>query len=167
MSIYDRYGVRTIINAKGPATRLSGGILDAEVTAAMTEAAGYCVDMAELQAGASKVIAKLTGAEAGMVTSGAAAGLLLGTAACISGLAPSKMGRLPDTRGLKSEVIMVRSQRNFYDHAVRTTGARIVEVGLPDRYAGAGVRDAEPWEIEDAICPQTAAVFTSPANVRG
>ena len=137
MSIYDRFGVRTIINAKGPATRLSGGMLDAEVTAAMTDAAGYCVDMAELQAGASKVIAELTGAEAGIVTSGAAAGLLLGTAACITGLAPGKMGRLPDTRGAKSEVIMVRSQRNFYDHAVRTTGARIVEVGLPDRYAGA------------------------------
>ncbi len=158
MSIYDRFGVRTIINAKGPSTRLSGGLLDADVTAAMTEAAGYCVDMAELQAGASKVIAEITGAEAGIVTSGAAAGLLLGTAACITGLAPGKMGRLPQTHGLKSEVIMVRSQRNFYDHAVRTTGARIVEVGLPDRYAGAGVRDAEPWEIEDAINDQTAAV---------
>jgi L-seryl-tRNA(Ser) seleniumtransferase len=158
MSIYDRYGVRTIINAKGPATRLSGRILDPEVTTAMTEAAGYCVDMAELQAGASKVIERHTGAEAGIVTSGAAAGLLLGTAACIAGLSPGKMGRLPDTHGLKSEVIMVRSQRNFYDHAVRTTGARIVEVGLPDRYAGAGVRDAEPWEIEDAIGKETAAI---------
>ena len=51
MSIYDRFGVRTIINAKGPSTRLSGGFLDAEVAAAMTEAATYCVDMAELQAG--------------------------------------------------------------------------------------------------------------------
>jgi L-seryl-tRNA(Ser) seleniumtransferase len=158
MSIYDRFGVRTIINAKGPSTRLSGGLLDPDVTAAMTEAAGYCVDMAELQAGASKVIAEVTGAEAGIVTSGAAAGLLVGTAACIAGLAPGKMGRLPDTRGLKSEVIMVRSQRNFYDHAVRTTGARIVEVGLPDRFAGAGVRDAEAWEIEDAIGEHTAAV---------
>jgi D-glucosaminate-6-phosphate ammonia-lyase len=158
MSIYDRFGVRTIINAKGPATRLSGGLLDADVTAAMAEAATYCVDMAELQAAAGKVISKITGAEAGIVTSGAASGLLLGTAACIAGLAPGKMGRLPDTRGAKSEVIMVRSQRNFYDHAVRTAGARIVEVGLPDRYAGAGVRDAEPWEIEDAISEQTAAV---------
>jgi D-glucosaminate-6-phosphate ammonia-lyase len=158
MSIYDRFGIRTIINAKGPSTRLSGGLLDAEVTSAMTEAAGYCVDMAELQAGASKLIAEVTGAEAGIVTSGAAAGLLLGTAACMTGLAPGKMSRLPDTRGIKNQVIMVRSQRNFYDHAVRTTGARIVEVGLPDRYAGAGVRDAEPWEIEDAISEETAAV---------
>jgi D-glucosaminate-6-phosphate ammonia-lyase len=158
MSIYDRLGVRTIINAKGPSTRLSGGFLHPDVSAAMTEAGGYCVDMAELHAGASKVIAEVTGAEAGIVTSGAAAGLLLGTAACITGLDAGKMGQLPDTRSMKNEVIMVRSQRNFYDHAVRTAGARIVEVGLPDRYAGAGVRDAEAWEIADAISAQTAAV---------
>ncbi|MBM3810022.1 MAG: aminotransferase class V-fold PLP-dependent enzyme [Acidimicrobiia bacterium] len=159
MSIYDKYGVRTIINAKGNVTRLSGGFLDAEVSAAMAEAATYCVDVAELQAGASAVIAKLTGAEAGIVTSGAAAGLLVGTAACITGLDPGKMARLPDTGGMKNEVVMVRSQRNFYDHAVRTAGARLVEVGLPDRFAGAGVRDAEPWEIADAINERTAAVF--------
>src|SRR3989442_1549106 len=142
MSIYDRFGVRTIINAKGPPTRLSGGFLPPEVSAAMTEAGAFCVDMAELHAGASKVIAELTGADAGIVTSGAAAGLLLGTAACITGLDPGKMGRLPDTRGMKNEVVMVRSQRNFYDHAVRTSGAQLIEVGLPDRYAGAGVRVA-------------------------
>lgn len=159
MSIYDRFGVRTIINAKGPSTRLSGGFLEPEVSAAMVEAATHCVDMAELQAGASNVIAEVTGAEAGIVTSGAAAGLLLGTAACMTGLDPGCMSRLPDTRGMKNEVVMVRSQRNFYDHAVRTTGAQIVEVGLPDRYAGAGVRDAEAWEIEEAITERTAAVF--------
>jgi D-glucosaminate-6-phosphate ammonia-lyase len=159
MSIYDRYGIRTIINAKGPSTRLSGGFLDPDVSAAMAEAATYCVEMAELQAGAGNLIAKVTGAEAGIVTSGAAAGLLLGTAACITGLDSGRMARLPDTRGMKNEVVMVRSQRNFYDHAVRTTGARLREVGLPDRYAGAGVRDAEAWEIEDAINEKTAAVF--------
>jgi D-glucosaminate-6-phosphate ammonia-lyase len=167
MSIYERYGVRTIINAKGPSTRLSGGFLDVDVCAAMTEAAGYCVEMAELQAGASKVIAKHTGAEAGIVTSGAAAGLLLGTASCITGLDPGKMGRLPDTRGMKNEVVMVRSQRNFYDHAVRTCGVRVREVGLPDRYAGAGVRDAEAWEIQDAINEKTAAVvYVASGNAR-
>jgi L-seryl-tRNA(Ser) seleniumtransferase len=158
MSIYDRLGVRRIINAKGPSTRLSGGFLHPDVSAAMAEAATHCVDMAELHAAASNVIAEVTGAEAGIVTSGAAAGLLLGTAACMTGLDAGKMGRLPDTRAMKNEVIMVRSQRNFYDHAVRTAGAQIVEVGLPDRYAGAGVRDAEAWEIADAISSQTAAV---------
>ena len=111
-----------------------------------------------LQARASKVIAEATGAEAGLVTSGAAAGLLLGTAACVTGLDPGSMNRLPDTRGMPGEVVMVRSQRNFYDRAVRAAGARVVEVGLPDRHAGAGVRDAEAWEIADAIGEQTAAV---------
>jgi D-glucosaminate-6-phosphate ammonia-lyase len=84
---------------------------------------------------------------------------LLPTAACIAGLDPGRMARLPDTRGMKNEVIMIRSQRNFYDHAIRAAGATIVEVGLPDRYAGAGVRDAEGWEIEDAITERTAAIF--------
>jgi D-glucosaminate-6-phosphate ammonia-lyase len=93
------------------------------------------------------------------VASGASACLLLATAACVTGLDPGRMARLPDASGMKNEVIMVRSQRNFYDHAVRATGARIVEVGLPDRYAGAGVRDAEAWEIDDAITERTAAVL--------
>jgi D-glucosaminate-6-phosphate ammonia-lyase len=159
MTIYDELGVRTIINAKGPSTRLSGGFLDAEVARAMVEASQHCVDMAELQAAASRVIADTTNAEAGYVTSGAAAGLLLGTAACVTGLDPGKMNRLPDTTGMKNEAVMVRSQRNFYDHAIRGAGVRIVEVGLPDRFAGAGVRDAEGWEIDQAIGERTALVF--------
>jgi L-seryl-tRNA(Ser) seleniumtransferase len=159
MPIYDQLGVRVAINAKGPATRLSGGLLSAEVTAAMAEAAQSCVDIADLQGRACVVIVEATGAEAGYVTAGAAAGLLLGTAACVAGLDPGRMSRLPDTAGMKNEVVMVRSQRNFYDHAVRAAGVRIVEVGLPDRYAGAGVRDAEAWEIADAINDRTAAVF--------
>src|SRR5215831_18234017 len=159
MSIYDTIGVRTIINAKGSSTRVSGALLAPEVTAAMQEAAQYCVDMTEIQAAASKIIAEATGAEAGYVTSGAASGLLLGAAACVTGLDPGKMNRLPDTTGMKDEIVMVRSQRNFYDHAVRGAGARIVEVGLPDRFAGAGVRDAEGWEIDQAIGERTAAVF--------
>jgi L-seryl-tRNA(Ser) seleniumtransferase len=84
---------------------------------------------------------------------------LLGTAACITGLDPAKMNRLPDTRGMRNQVVMVRSQRNFYDHAVRATGIELIEVGLADRYSGAGVRDAEAWEIADAINEQTACVF--------
>lgn len=155
---YEQLGVRTVINAVGPATRLSGAILAPEVAEAMAAASSFCVDMAELQARASEIIAEVTGAEAGYVTSGAAAGLLLGTAACITGLDPGKMNRLPDTSGMKSEVIMARSHRNFYDHAIRSTGIRLVEVGLPDRFSGAGVRDTEAWEIAAAITEQTAAI---------
>ncbi|MFM8607459.1 MAG: aminotransferase class V-fold PLP-dependent enzyme [Hyphomicrobiales bacterium] len=130
-----------------------------EVSSAMTDASRHCVDIAELQAAASRIIANITGAEAGYVASGASACLLLATAACITGLNPSRMARLPDTKGLKNEVIMIRSQRNFYDHAVRSAGISIIEVGLPDRYSGAGVRDAEDWEIEAAITERTAAIF--------
>jgi D-glucosaminate-6-phosphate ammonia-lyase len=158
-NIYRRHGLRTVINAKGPATRLSGGIMRPEVVAAMAEAAGHCVDMAELEAHASQVIADVTGAEAGYIASGAAACLLLATAACVTGLDPGKMARLPDTTGMRNEIIIVRSQRNLYDHAVRAAGIRFVEVGLPDRYAGAGLRDAEAWEIADAIGERTAGVF--------
>jgi len=159
MTVYDALGVTPIINAKGTATRLSGGIMRPEVSAAMVEASQSCVDMAELQAAASREIAKATRAEAGYVASGASACLLLAAAACIAGNDLGRMARLPDTRGMKNEIIMMRSQRNFYDHAIRAAGATIVEVGLPDRYAGAGVRDAESWEIEDAITERTAAIF--------
>ncbi len=157
-NIYERLGVRTIINAAGPATRLSGSILPEEVAEAMREASQFCVDIAELQAWAGGVIAEITGAEAGYVTSGAAAGQMLGIAACVTGLDPGKMNRLPDTEGMVSEVIMPRSHRNFYDHAIRSVGVRLIEVGIADRFSGAGVRDTEAWEIADAITDRTAAV---------
>ena len=158
-NVYERIGVRTIINAKGPSTRLSGGPMRAEVAEAMVEGSQHCVEMAELQARASEIIAEITGAEAGLVTSGAAAGLLLGAAACVTGLDSGRMNRLPDTAGMANEVVVVRSQRNFYDHMIRAVGVRLVEVGLPDRYAGAGARDAEAWEIADALSERTAAVL--------
>ncbi len=159
MNIYERRGVPTIINAAGTLTRLSGGIMRPEVAAAMAEASAHTVDMATLQAHASDVIAEATGAEAGYVASGASAGLLIGTAACVTGLDAAAMARLPDISGLPNEVIVARSQRNGYDHALRATGVTLVEVGLPDRGAGAGVRDTEPWEIAAAISDATAAVF--------
>lgn len=157
-AVYERLGVATIVNAKGPATRLSGALMPQEVADAMREASQHCADIAELQARAGAIIAETTGAEAGLVASGAAAGLLLGTAACITGLDPGRMNRLPDTTGMKNEIVMVRSQRNFYGHAVRGAGIRLVEVGLADRFSGTGVRDAEAWEIADAITERTAAV---------
>lgn len=155
---YERLGVRIIINAAGPVTRLGGAQMAAEVGEAMREASQDSVDIAELQAAAGAVIAELTGAEGGYVTSGAAAGLLLATAACVTGLDPGKMNRLPDTAGMKNEVIIPRSHRNFYDHAIRAVGVRLVEVGIPDRFSGAGMRDAEAWEIADAIGERTAAI---------
>ena len=92
MTVYAGLGVRTLINAKGPATRLSGGIMRPEVAAAMAEASQACVDIAELQAAASRIIAEATGAEAGYVASGASACLLIGAAACMTGPRPGPHG---------------------------------------------------------------------------
>ncbi len=156
--VYERLGIKPIINALGPATRVSGSIMPLEVADAMREASQYCVDITSLQARASQIISQHTGAEAGYVTSGAAAGLLLGTAACVTGLDPTLMNRLPDTTGMKHRVVMARSHRNFYDHAVRTVGIDLIEIGIADRYSGAGVRDAEPWEYAAAIDEDTAAI---------
>ncbi len=158
MSVYQRFGVPTVINAAGTVTRLSGGHMHPDVLAAMRDAAGACVDMPALQAGASRVIARITGAEAGIVTSGASAALLLGAAACLAGLDSARMNRLPEVADGRNEIIIVRSQRNMYDRALTVAGGRIVEVGIPDRYSGPGVRDAAPWEIEAAITPRTAAI---------
>lgn len=157
--IYARLGVRRIINAYGTNTRLSGGLMAPEVMAAMAEASRACVEMHHLQAAASRAIATATGAEAGIVTGGAAAALLLGAAACMARLDPAAMNRLPDSAGLPNEFVVVRSQRNMYDRALRAAGGHVVEVGIPDRLSGPGVRDASAGEVAEAITERTAAVF--------
>lgn len=155
MGIYDELGVRPIINACGSLTRIGGSRMAPEVLAAMNEAAASFVHIDELQARAGAVIAELTGAEAGYVTTGAAAGLALATAACVAGLDVGKMDRLPDTTGMKNEVVVQRGQRNAYDHAIRSVGVRFVEVGYLG-YPGAGGTMA--WQLDEAITERTAAV---------
>lgn len=159
--IYERLGVTPIINARGTHTRLGGTLMPPEVLDAMREAAGAYVVLEELQARASALIARATGAAAGLVTGGAAAGLLLGTAACIAGDDPAKIERLPDTAGMKNEAIMFRAHRNGYDQSVRAAGARIVEVGY-----GHGTL---PHHLEGAITERTALVvyLVSPWASRG
>jgi D-glucosaminate-6-phosphate ammonia-lyase len=159
MNIYQRFGVPTVINACGTVTRLSGGRMHPDVAAAMVAASNECVDMVALQAGACRVITRITGAQAGIVTAGASAGILLGAAACLAGLDPARMNRLPEVPDGRNAFIVVRSQRNMYDRAVIVAGGRIVEVGIPDRYSGPGVRDASAWEIAAAITPETAAIY--------
>ncbi|MGK7863565.1 hypothetical protein [Falsiroseomonas sp. E2-1-a4] len=158
MSVLAELGLAPVINAAGTVTRLSGGILAPEVRAAMAEAASACFDMLEVQAAASREIVAATGAEAGIVTGGASAALLLGAAACLAGLDPVAMNALPEA-GARCEFIISRSQRNMYDRALEVAGGRIVEVGIPDRFSGAGVRDASVGEVAAAIGPRTAAVF--------
>ncbi|MGH2459840.1 MAG: aminotransferase class V-fold PLP-dependent enzyme, partial [Chloroflexota bacterium] len=108
------------------------------------------VDLDELHQKAGEVVARCTGAEAGYVCAGAAAGLVLSTAACVAGSDPAKIRRLPDTTGMKNEVIMHKSHRNGYDHAIRQVGVKLVEIGFANSTAA--------WELESAIGPNTAAV---------
>ena len=91
-NVYQRLGIRTIINASGPSTRLSGGIMRPEVARAMAEASQWCVDLAELQGRASEILAEVTGAEAGYVTAGASAALMLASAA--TAFCPSRDRRI-------------------------------------------------------------------------
>src|SRR5215207_9326425 len=97
MGVYDELGLRTVINASGTLTRLGGSRMAPEVLAAMADAAASFVPIDALQARAGEIIAEVTGAEAGYVVSGAAAGLSLGVAACVAGMDVAAMDRLPDT----------------------------------------------------------------------
>lgn len=151
--IYQRLGVRTGINAAGTLTRLGGTRMEAEVLAAMAEAARSHVRLDQLHAAVGRRLAEVTGSEAALVTSGAAAAMTLAAAACIARDDAGRMDRLPETSGLPCEIVVARSQRNGYDHALRAAGARLIEVGLAER-----TRDPQPWEIEAAIGPETVAL---------
>jgi L-seryl-tRNA(Ser) seleniumtransferase len=142
MSLYEELGVRPVINAAGTLTRLGGSRLSPAVLAAMAEASASFVHLDELQAKAGEVIAEITGAEAGYVTNGAAAGLALATAACVAGMDVAAMDRLPDTTGLPNEVVVQKGHRNSYDHAIRMVGVRFLEAGYLG-YPGAG--GTMPW----------------------
>jgi L-seryl-tRNA(Ser) seleniumtransferase len=151
MDIYRRLGVRPIINARGTHTRLGGTLIRPEVLDAMREAARAYVVLDELQDRASEVIARATGAEAGIVVGGAEAGLLIGTAAVLAGTDPARIAQLPVTDGLlKNEAIMHRAHRNGYDQGVRAAGARIVDIG----YGGSTL----PYQLQAAINERTALV---------
>src|SRR5262245_23461696 len=129
------------------------------VLEAFCAAAREAVPLDALQGVASRVIAEATGAEAGLVTSGAAAALTMGTAAILTGYDLGRMERLPHCDGFAHEFVIAREQRNGYDHAVRAAGARLVEVGFNEIIAGAGVRRTESWEYEAAFGPLTAGVL--------
>jgi L-seryl-tRNA(Ser) seleniumtransferase len=158
MDIYESLGVQRIISATGPNTITGGALMPREVVEAMVEASRGSVYIEELQAKASEVIAEITGAESGLVTTGAAAGLALATASCITGLDIVKMEKLPDTSGMKDEVIIPKHHRNAYDHQIRLPGAKLVEAGLHEKALGPGFRTVETWEVEGAITDKTAAI---------
>lgn len=158
---YNLLGVRRRINAAGALTRLGGAVMAPEVVAAMAAASRASVDIGELQDAASRRIAALTGAEAGLVTTGAAAALTLAAAAVIARWDVAKMAALPHAEAFPHEILIPRTQRTGYAHALAASGARLVDIGHNDRGTGAGVRGLEAWEIETAITPSVVAMAFS------
>ena len=146
-NVYTKLGMKTVINCRGTWTYLSGSLQFSEVRAAQTEASHYFVNMVELQHAAGRRLAELTGAESGMITSGAAGSMAASTAACMAGTDAARIWQLPDTAGMKNEVIMAGG-RSAFDSAIRLTGAKLVLVETPE-------------EITNAINDTTAMIYTT------
>jgi len=151
MGIHDQLGARKLVNADATLTRLGGSLMPQEVIAAMLDAAQYWVDLPDFQKRIGAKLAEITHNEAAFVSTGAAAGIVLSTAAAVAGTDPALIARLPDTTGMKNEVIMLRSHRNGYDHAVRQVGIKLIEIG--------NATATYDWELEKAITDKTAAIF--------
>jgi D-glucosaminate-6-phosphate ammonia-lyase len=145
-SIYARLGVRPVINGMGTYTLLGGSIMPPEVVRAMAEASRHFVSIAELQAAVGARIAGLLGVPAAMVTAGAASAIMVGTAACMTLGEAAALGRLPDTTGLRNEVVLQRSHESGYEAQMRSAGARLVWVETRA-------------ELERAINERTAMLF--------
>ena len=151
MTRYDELGVTPVINASATLTRLGGSRMPKPVMDAMAAGTEAFVDLVELQRRAGERIAELTGNEACYVCSGAAAGIAIAVAACITGTDPAAIARLPHFDGPPAEVVIHRAHRNGYDHAARQTGAKLVEIGM--------AHSTQRWELEAAITPRTACVL--------
>lgn len=146
-NIYTRLGVKTVINCRGTWTYLSGSLEFPEVRQAQVEAAQHFVNVIELQRAVGRRLSELTGAESGIVTSGAAGAMATASAACMAGANDKYIWQLPDTSGLKHEVIMVGG-RSAFDSAIRLTGAKLVLVYSAD-------------ELANAINDNTAMIYTT------
>ena len=155
MGIYEELGIRRVINGSATLTRLGGSLMPKVVLDTMLEAAQAFVDIVELQKRVGEEIARLTNNEAAYVSCGAAAALVLSTAACITGLDQEKRGKLPHLdETMKSEVIVHKYGRVGYDFAIRQVGVKLVGIGRPD--------GATAEELEAAINDKTAAIFFFP-----
>lgn len=148
-------GVRSFINAAGTYTAMTGSLMPPEVVAAIQVASRKYVKLGDLHDAVGDRIAKLLHCEAALVSAGCASALSLSTAACVAGSDVQKIRQLPDTTGMKSEVIIQKTHRVGYDHAVRNAGVKLVEVETRE-------------ELERKIGPQTAMMFFyNAANPRG
>jgi len=149
-SVYERFGVRPIINGNGTQTVLGGSIMEPEVAGAMAEASRTMVVLEELNEAAGQLIAEHTGAEAGLVTSGAAAGLTLQAAAVVAGEDPERIALLPEAAHDRNQIVIKSSHDSEFTQAWRQGGARLMWVGNEET--------CHDWEIESAISGETVAL---------
>lgn len=148
--VYDELGLRPVIHAAGTITSFGGSEPRPEVMEAMALASQSFIGLQELNERVGSYIAQVSGAEAGMVVSGAAGGVVLSMAACMTGTNPAKVRKLPNTEGMKDELIIQKIHRGGYSDMYGFTGAKLVEVGSID---GTLVE-----ELEAAFTERTAAV---------
>ncbi len=143
---FKELGVRPFINAAGTYTDMTASLMPPEVMEAITYASKHYVYLNDLHDKVGARIATLVKAEAAMVSSGAASAMTLGMAGVLTGTDQKKIVDLPNLAGMKSEVIMQKSHRFGYDHAIRNCGVTIVEVETAA-------------ELEAAISPKTAMML--------
>ena len=151
MSFYKELGIDCYINAHDTYTIYGGSRMSPKTLAAMAEAAEHFVDIDQMQRVLGEKIALMTKNEGAYISNGAAGALTLAAAVCMVGDDPYLFSRLPNTEGIKDEIIVIRSQRNGYDKAIEVAGATLVEVGDGD--------ETLAYELEGAINDNTAAVF--------
>ena len=144
--VIEELGVRSFINAAGTFTALTGSLIRPEAVAAMQVASKKFVRLEDLRDAVGKRIAELLHCPAALVTAGCASALSLATAACITGDDRSRVRRLPDTTGMKNEVLVQRTHRVNYDHAIRNAGVRMIEI-------------EDSTALEKAINDRTAMMF--------
>ncbi|PDQ35262.1 MAG: hypothetical protein B5766_06550 [Candidatus Lumbricidophila eiseniae] len=151
MGIYESLGIKRIINCWGTVTKIGGSKMDQEILDAMNEAAAAFVDIGMFHTKAGERIAELLGCDAACITSGAAAGLAITAAACMTKGELSKTLQLPDTTGMRNEVLVLKSHRIHYDQALLLSGAKLKEVGVTS--------SANVAQLEAAISDRTAMFF--------
>jgi len=155
---YDELGVTTVINCEGTMTMLGGSILRPELEAVMAMAGRHFVSIPDLEVAAGKRIAemlKLPDGYAALVTSGAAAAMQSGLAGILTGDNEALIRQIPDLTGMKSEVIIQKSHRNPFDHQLRNTGIKLVEIETRE-------------QLRQAVSDRTAMMhFSNFANASG
>ena len=150
---FERLRIKPVINACGIFTDLGGSILSAEIWSVITELNSFFVDLPELLDRTGERIAELLGCEAARITPGASAAIALAVAACVVDRKAALGERLPDTSGLRGELVMQHAQAAAYKYlvAVRISGAKVVRAGSASGCTGD--------ELRNAIGENTAAVF--------